>query len=634
MKKQLLELIRTLKQSDTPMTSSSLANHLDVSPRSIKSYIQEINQTLPETISSSQKGYTIDNDKAEQLLSESKSAIPQTPDERVAYIINNLIKRGMINAFDLCDEMFIAYSTLKTDLVSVRKILQKGDLQLVSQNDMLIVTGLEKNKRKLLSSLLYSESRNNFVNYEKMSASFENIDVMFIKQTIQDKFEKHRFFINDYSLENLILHSSITIDRIHNGYSTTDSNILSPLVRSHEYELANDIIRSFEEKFNVHFNETEVTEFTMLILSRASNLDYESVTVDNVRSYVGEDIYRLAEDIIKDFGAFFYIDLSQPEFFIRFCLHIKNLLIRSSSGYFSKNPLTDSIKQNCPLIYDAAVNSARLIKEKTGINLNDDEIAYIAFHIGGALELQNTLSNKLSAVIFCPGYYNLNSRLSDKIARQFSDTLIISGILTQEEELDKVSADFIISTMPTDRKLSIPLVEVSPILKEQDLELIRSKIEEIRRSKKQQIFREHLAYLIRPELFEVCDKSYTKEETIHQMAEQLKELGYVGDTFEAEIIERDSISSTAFDAFAIPHAMKMHEKKTGFNIRICKTPIDWDEHEVKLVLMLCFNRDERYLFNELFEPISMILIDPDNFNAVIKAGSAEEFIDILSRQIT
>ena len=52
--------------------------------------------------------------------------------------------------------------------------------------------------------------------------------------------------------------------------------------------------------------------------------------------------------------------------------------------------------------------------------------------------------------------------------------------------------------------------------------------------------------------------------------------------------------------------------------------------EVKLIMMLCFNRNERYLFNELFEPISMILVDPDNFNEVIKARSAEEFIDLLS----
>ena len=114
------------------------------------------------------------------------------------------------------------------------------------------------------------------------------------------------------------------------------------------------------------------------------------------------------------------------------------------------------------------------------------------------------------------------------------------------------------------------------------------------------------------------------------MAEKFFKLGYVSDHFESEILERDQISSTAFDYFAIPHAMKMHEKKTGINIRINKEPIGWNGDSVELVMMLCFNRNDRYLFNELFEPISMILVDPDNMSKVLKATSAKEFIEILS----
>ncbi|MBR5340515.1 MAG: transcription antiterminator [Erysipelotrichaceae bacterium] len=631
MKNQLIQLIRTLKDADTPVTSASLANKLNVSPRSVKSYIQEINLIVPETVLSSRKGYVIDKDKADEILSESKSSIPQTSEERVNYIINNLIKRGMVNAYDLCDEMFISYSTLKTDLVSVRKTLAAEGLDLVNQNDNLIVNGLEKNKRKLLSSLLYSESRNNLVNYEKMSSSFENIDVLFIKNTILEKFEEHRFFINDYSLENLILHSAITIDRICNGYVSDDTGNVPSVLKSHEYELANDIIRKLEEKFNISFNNSEVGEFAMLILSRASNLDYETVTFENVRQYVGEEIYDLANTIIKDFAAYyFYIDLSQPEFFVRFALHIKNLLIRGHSGYFSKNPLTTSIKQNCPLIYNAAVSAASIVREKTGINLNDDEIAYIAFHIGGALELQSNLSNKVTCSIFCPSYYNLNNRLSDTISRRFSDSLVISSILTHEEELDRINSDFLISTIESDHKIGVPLVIISPLVNQNDLDNIQNKISEISEIKKQKAFRENLSHLIKEELFFVLDKEYTKEEVIHFMAEKLRENGYASERFESDVLDRDAISSVAFGAFAIPHAMKMNEKKTGICISICKKPVEWDESEVELVMMLCFNRNERQLFNELFEPISMILVDPDNLYKVLKAGSAEEFISILS----
>ena len=630
MKNQQIQLIKILKEADAPITSSSLANALNVSPRSVKSYINEINETLPDTISSSRKGYLIDKTKADELLEESKSLIPQTKDERVNYIINALIKRGLVNTYDFCDELFVSYSTLKNDLVSVRRILSDADLELINSSNVLIINGLEKNKRKLLSSLLYSESHNNFVNYEKMSESFEGIDVTFIKDTILNKFEEYHYFINDYSLENLVLHAVITIDRIRNGYSATDEKRSVSLLRSHEYDLARSIVSKLEEHFSIRFNEVEVAEFAMLILSRASNLDYQTVTVDNVRQYVGEEIYSLADQLIKDFSMFFYIDLSQPEFFVRFALHIKNLLIRADSGYFSKNPLTDSIKQNCPLIYDSAVNSARLIKERTGINLNDDEIAYIAFHLGGALELQNTLTNKLTAYIFCPGYYDLNTKLSDQISSRFSDTLVIAGILSQEEELQRANCDLIISTMRITSFNDTPIILVSPFINEQDIRSVNEAIDKIRTIKKRKDFKDRLSYLIKKDLFEVTDESLSKEETIHRMAEQLKDTGYVGENFEAEVIERDSISSTAFGTFAIPHAMKMHEIRTGINILIAREPIDWDDKKVELVMMLCFNINERYLFNELFEPISMILVDPDNLSKVLKTKNADEFIDTLA----
>ena len=616
--------------SDAPVTSASLANAINVSPRSVKTYINEINDLYPSSIASSRKGYVIDKTKAEKMLEESRSVIPQTSDERVIYIINRLIKHGVYDAYDLCDEMFISYSTLKSDMVKVRRMLSDTDLELVNQNDTLVIGGLEKNKRKLLSSLIYSESHNNFLNVEKISGSFEGIDAGFIKDTILRKFEEYRYFINDYSLENLILHATITIDRIRNGFSGSEERKQATVLKSHEYDLARSIIAELEEHYGISFNEIEIMEFAMLILSRASNLDYETVTVENVRQYVGEEVYQLADQLIRDFGAFFYIDISQPEFFVRFALHIKNLLVRADSDYFSKNPLTGSIKQNCPLIYDCAVNAARSIKEKTGINLNDDEIAYIAFHLGGALELQSSLTNKINAVIYCPGYYNMNTKLSNEIAKRSGEYMVISAIITQQEELEKVNCDLIIATLRPDFHTGVPVILVSPILKEQDLYNISQKVVEIRKDKQRKEFKQKVSLLISDELFFSQKEPLTKEECIHKMAENLKRCGYVGEQFESDIIERDSVSSVAFDNFAIPHAMKMHEKKTGISVMIADEPIEWDDKKVELVMMLCFNINDRHLFNELFEPISMILIDPDNMHKVLQAENAEEFAGILA----
>ncbi len=178
--------------------------------------------------------------------------------------------------------------------------------------------------------------------------------------------------------------------------------------------------------------------------------------------------------------------------------------------------------------------------------------------------------------------------------------------------------------------IKVPLIVVTPFINESDNGLIGTTIENIRKKKKQDLFREHLAYLIKSELFEVKDSMPSKFSVIHYMAHKLKKQGYTTDTYEEEVLERDRISSTAFGSFAIPHAMKMHEFKTGMNILILKSPVDWDGRSVNLIMMLCFNRNERYIFNEVFEPISMILTNRDNLKQILSAASAEEFIDTLS----
>ena len=67
------------------------------------------------------------------------------------------------------------------------------------------------------------------------------------------------------------------------------------------------------------------------------------------------------------------------------------------------------LKPPALLIYDISVSLAATIKEKTGISINDDEIAYIAFHLGSALEAQKSLTEKITVALYCPSYYDMKS---------------------------------------------------------------------------------------------------------------------------------------------------------------------------------------------------------------------------------
>ena len=165
---------------------------------------------------------------------------------------------------------------------------------------------------------------------------------------------------------------------------------------------------------------------------------------------------------------------------------------------------------------------------------------------------------------------------------------------------------------------------------ESDVIAIRQKIDEIRTSKKRETFTAYLHQIILPDFFERGDGFPCREDAIHYLCEKFRQKGYVEKQFEVEVLEREEMSSTGFQNFAIPHSMRMRAKKTGMYLYLCDTPTDWNGMPISLIIMLCFNRDERYIFNEIFEPLTMILTEPNNLKKALTFHEYEAFIEFLS----
>lgn len=68
MRKKQQKLISYLYASNQKITADSLAKRLNLSVRTIKSYIAELNMSYPHLISSSNRGYIINKKQASFLL--------------------------------------------------------------------------------------------------------------------------------------------------------------------------------------------------------------------------------------------------------------------------------------------------------------------------------------------------------------------------------------------------------------------------------------------------------------------------------------------------------------------------------------------------------------------------------------
>lgn len=633
MKQDYLKLIRLLAENQ-PCSVNSLANLMGLSARTIKNYVHDINVLFPDAVQSSRNGYSITRNQAIKIMESAPKLIPQNSDERIAYILNRLFHNDSdtaIDVYELCEELYVSIPTLNSELKKIRRKLADFDLQLIAKMNTISIHGAEKNKRRLLSDIIYNESNVNFVNLSTLQNEFADIDVDFIQQTVSSIFQQYRYYINDYSLTSLVLHITISIDRIRNNNVSIQETASIPPECRNEYELTCDIVKQIESRFSITYNQIEIYELTLLIVSRATSIDYFNIGVKDIDYYINKDYLALASQLVDNVLSLYNINLESKDFLVRFSLHLQGLVVRSRNNYYSKNPLTQSIKLSCPLIYDVAVSLAAAIKKTTGISINDDEIAYIAVHLGSSLEEQRKKSTRLTAALYYPNYYDMVQKITDDIQRCSNNQLFITHVLTNESQISSLpEIDLLLSILPVTQMIPIPFVQIQPFLTENDRTILRQKIDQIKAVKKQEEFNEYLRILFKPDLFEVVDGFPDEHCCIKYMAAKYMELGYTDSNFVHEVLEREQMSSTAFGDFAIPHAINMNANKTAMNVIVSKKPIPWGDTKVSLVIMMCFNKDERHIFKFVFEPIAITLRDNKNMQRIVSMHSYEDFIRFLS----
>lgn len=627
-----LKLLNYLQIQDDWTTASQLSLKLNVSLRSIKNYISDIKDTDPALILSSKNGYKVNRNELQTFLKTSESLIPQTPEERVDYIVTRLIKaeENSIDLYELSQEIYVSDATLRSDLNKAKKKCYEFDLTITIKGSIINLEGLEKNKRKIMSSILYSKWSRNPMNISTIQSAFKEYDIQHIEDIISDAFKKFHYFINDYSLKNLVLHITITTDRIKNNYvyDFIEKNNTA-LIKQHEYEIAREIAAGIESLYNITYNENEIHELCMLIISSATNLNYRNIDELNLEQLVGTRCMNLVKELIHYIRDYYYIEFNEPEFLVRFSIHIKNLLVRCESSYFCKNPLTESIKNNCPLIYDCAVNISYKIKTFTKCDINEDEIAYIALHIGCALENQKNLNSQISCCIFFPQYYNLDIKLAEKLTSAFQNQLLIKYIITSEQELKNIKADLILSTVKFTNTNSLPFVMINPFLTDKDHMLIAGKLEEVKKNKQKLQFSEYLHSIFNKSLF-LKDRNFENEtEAIDFMCSEMEKHGYISPDFKQEVLDREAMSSTAFNGIAVPHSMKMDAIKTGMFAVVNQQPVKWGKQQVNIIFLLTINKNEKKVFHDMFDTLTTILSEEANLRKLISCGSFEEFISMI-----
>lgn len=633
MEQKYSQVTKLLLEHKGWMTAASLADRLGVSVRTIKNYISDLNGIYPSLVESSGSGYRIDAAKAAKALSENTQAIPQTNKERSTYVAIRLLRSpGAISLLDLCEELYVSMSTLRTVLKRTKRMLEEYNLLLYTSGDNIEIRGEERSRRRMLSSIIFAESQFSFFHMDALQDSFDEIDIDYITETVNSILFAHQYFVNDFALFNLVLHITIAVDRHQKPHNDFVYNDIVPMMPSHIYELARQLCAQLEDYFSIRFQEAEVGDIAFLLYTSISSMLIDNINESNLIEYVGAECIALVDDMLTKLKEDYGVVLESAEYRIRFALHIRGLLLRQKTRHYNHNPLTESIKASCPLIYDAAVNLCSSLNQQTNCPpVTDDEIAYIAFHIGNFLEEQQAAKSHIRVILNCPAYYNMASTLKQKLMERFSSDIIITNITSGDARLLESAgeADLILSTIPLQNTGAIPCITINPFLTSADAGIIERTIGQLKEAKKMEEFYRELSGLLLPDFFEHINTSMTKQEAIHYMCGRLYQKGFCDETFEARILERENLSSTVIQNFAIPHTMKMKEKKSCMYVLINDVPIDWDASPIQLIIMLCFSPADRAIFNTIFDPLAITLLNRSTIRELLTVKTPEEFLKIL-----
>lgn len=620
------ELLQYLTQQNGWAATKKLATHFGVSVRTVRTMVSEANSEK-EYVLSSRNGYAVNQeyiDEIRESISEGNDeSSAETPDERVYAILQALLFSSVpLSIFDLSDKLYVSPEQIAKDLSKVRKCLKENDLELSKVSSGYIVNGTESAKRHVITKMFMSEVNNGDVLSHVMKNIASDERIHSLSDILRTNLKEQELYVNDYAFMALIVHLAVSVSR---WSSQAEEGASLPKQIPHdtaEYKAAGKTFRDIEKKYSIRMTKADIDGFAILLMTQTQPVSaYE---IKDIRQYVGEQVYGLVNKITSDVLERYHLDLSSKTFFAKFAIHIKNLIYRAQVNRNTQNPYIDTIKQSAPLVYEISVYVANIIHEETKLPVSDDEIAYLALHTGSAMDDKKE-DDKLRAVLVCPSYYDLGTKIMERISIHFDREIEITSIVHSEGEILKEKRyDLVFSLIKLNN--TPDYVKISPVLGNADF----ANIEKALKRKKSEISRNQMKQMLSDlfcqDMFFVCDQPVTQEKCLERLCGCMQQKGIVKEDYLEKVYAREKMSSTCSGKVAVPHSLNPSALKNGIAVMIAGEGIEWDDKTVNIVMLLAVSEKDSTLFGDIYNQLVAALYDDEVVEKIIQCRSYDEFI--------
>ena len=122
---------------------------------------------------------------------------------------------------------------------------------------------------------------------------------------------------------------------------------------------------------------------------------------------------------------------------------------------------------------------------------------------------------------------------------------------------------------------------------------------------------------------------HSKEEVINYITTKFYQGGVTKADYRANLLQRESMSSTAFGKIAIPHSLRMESNETKGFVYINQKGISWDQDKVYLVIALAVRENDSKIFRNIFDKFSDIMTEEKKVTTIVLSKGYSDFLDNL-----
>lgn len=307
-------------------------------------------------------------------------------------------------------------------------------------------------------------------------------------------------------------------------------------------------------------------------------------------------------------------------------------IARTHFGIEIDNPFLSDITQSYASLFTVCFTVSRYYEKYTGAMPSENEIAFIALQVGGALH-RNPMT--VRAVLIGAAGYATGSIIAGKIENRVPDVKIVSILSSDRiEHIDEYDCDLILSTIDTraDIHKDMRFLYVSPLISAQDEKNIRNKCFELMTGQSAEV--SEFSQMLTEEFIIFEKKAKNRKDVLKRACQLLINKGIVQSEFARDVLEREKVEATAVGCnIAIPHGKPEHVNRCQILVIRLDKPIEWGERMADMIFLLAINFDSVNTTKAFFHDFTKLLNENGATDRLREAASPHELCAAIRKEL-